>query len=40
MYLLIKLVEKCIEEGRTAQPRFVLVLNCSGPQVPIYLRFT
>ena len=26
MYLLIKLVEKCVEEGRTAQPRFVLVL--------------
>ena len=40
MYLLIKLVEKYVEEGRTAQPRFVLVFNCSGPQVPIYLRFT
>ena len=29
----IQLVEKCVEEGRTVQPRFVLVLNCSGPQV-------
>jgi len=33
--MLTQLVEKCVEEGRTVQPKFVLVLNCSGPQVSL-----
>ena len=34
-----QLVEKCVEEGRTVQPKFVLILNCSGPQVKSSLNF-
>merc|ERR1719151_405284 len=33
--MLTQLVEKCVEEGRTVQPRFILVLNCCGPQVSL-----
>ena len=30
--MLVQLLEKCLAEGQTSQPRFVLVLNLARPQ--------
>lgn len=30
--MVVQLLEKCLAEGQTSQPQFVLVLNCSKPQ--------